>query len=355
MTPPIEPEQQATNPPAKRFPVALTVAIVLTVLLVGGAGGSQLYLRWARSPMEKRSFSNASVGKPVRVAVPTGASVETVARDLEAKRLIRSAKVFVLGAKGATIAPGVYDFSPTESPAQIVSRLQKGDVVTVRVTFPEGFRLTQIAKRLAKNGLCDETKFLELVTTRGDTLKADFPLPKKLEGYLFPDTYRFPLGDTETQIAQRMLDNFDRVFAEPNKGEIARSGRSLSDIVTVAAMVEREARVQPDRPTIAGVIYNRLQRGMRLQIDATVQYALPEHKARLLFKDLETDSPYNTYKNVGLPMGAICCPGKPSLDAALRPGAHPFLFYVARQDGSHVFGKTFAEHTRNIAAERGAR
>lgn len=348
MTPPTESEPQTEAPPAKRFPVALTVAIVLAFLMLGGAVGSQLYLRWAKSPV-------ASTGKPVRVQVPTGASVETVARDLENKRLIRSAKVFALAAKGATIAPGTYDFSPTESPAQIVSRLQKGDVVTVRVTFPEGFRLTQIAKRLAKNGLCDETKFLELVTQRGDTLKASFPLPKKLEGYLFPDTYRFPMGSTETQIAQRMLDNFDRVFAAPNRAEIVRSGRSLENIVTVAAMVEREAEVPQDRPLIAGVIYNRLRKGMRLQIDATVQYALPEHKTRLLFKDLEIASPYNTYKNVGLPVGAICCPGKPSLEAALRPASHAFLFYVAHPDGSHVFGKTFAEHGRNVAAVRAAR
>jgi len=152
-----------------------------------------------------------------------------------------------------------------------------------------------------------------------------------------------------------MLDNFDRVFVSPNRDEIARSGRTLADLVTVAAMVEREAEVQQDRPLIAGVIYNRLQKGMRLQIDATVQYALPEHKARLLFKDLETDSPYNTYKNAGLPVGAICCPGKPSLEAALRPASHSFLFYVARPDGSHVFGKTFAEHNRNIAEVRRAR
>lgn len=343
------PEPQAEPaPPAKRFPVALTVAVVLAVLLVGGAVGTQLYLRWARSPL-------ASAGKPVRVVVPTGASVETVARDLEAKGIIRSAKVFALGAKGASIAPGTYDFSPTESPAQIVSRLQKGDIVTVRVTFPEGFRLTQIAKRLAKNGLCDEAAFLRLVTAQGDTLKADFPLPKKLEGYLFPDTYRFPVGSTEAQIAQRMLDNFDRVFAAPNRDEIARSGRSLADIVNVAAMVEREAEVQQDRPLIAGVIYNRLQKEMRLQIDATVQYGLPEHKARLLYKDLEVGSPYNTYKNAGLPVGAICNPGKPCLNAALRPANHSFLFYVARQDGSHVFGETFAEHSRNIAAVRRAR
>jgi UPF0755 protein len=118
-------------------------------------------------------------------------------------------------------------------------------------------------------------------------------------------------------------------------------------------MIEREAEVEPDRAMIAGVIYNRLSRHMRLEIDATVQYARGQHKERLLFKDLEIDSPYNTYKVTGLPPGPICCPGLPSLEAAIHPETHDYLFYVARLDGSHVFSRTFAEHRRNIAQIRG--
>lgn len=344
---PVEPPVSPT-PPKKRFPVAVVVAVIFALLLVGGAVGVNLYIRWAKRPV-------ASTGKPTRVTVPEGATVESVAGKLESSHLIRDARVFTMSAKGVSIRPGIYDIAPTESVAKILSRLEKGDVVTVRVTFPEGFTVRQIAKRLAKNELCDEETFYKLVTERGNTLKASFPSPANLEGYLFPDTYRFPLGETEEQVAQRMLGGFDSVFADRYADDIRRSGRTISDLVIVASMVEREARTAEDRPLIAGVIYNRLQRGMRLQIDATVQYARGEHKQRLLYKDLEVESPYNTYRVAGLPPGPICCPGADALKAALHPAEHDYLFYVAKPDGSHVFGKTLADHNRNIATVRQAR
>ena len=341
---PTLPETTPTpEPPKKRFTGVIVAAVIVALLLVGGALGTQYYLRWARQPV-------TSSGKPVRVTVASGASVETVAQELEAKSVIRSARVFALAGKGTVIKPGIYDIAPSESVAGILSRLEKGDVVTVRVTFPEGFTVAQVAKRLAKNGLCDEAAFLGLVTKRGDTVNPG--LPKNLEGYLFPDTYRFPVGATEMQIAERMTASFDNIFVAPNRADIEASGRSLAEIVTVAAMVEREARVAKDRRLIAGVIYNRLRRGMRLQIDATVQYARKQHSARLLYRDLEVDSPYNTYRVSGLPPGAICNPGKASLEAALHPASHPFLFYVATPDGSHVFSETYAGHQANIRAVR---
>ncbi len=338
-------EPPSPAPPRNRVPIAVIAAVVVALLLLGGAGGTLLYLRWAKAPV-------AAGGRPVRVTVAPGASADAVARDLEARHLIRSARVFVTAAKGIVIRPGIYDISPSESPAHMAARLERGDVVTVRVTFPEGFTLRQIARRLARNKLCDEAAFYELVTTRGDTLKASFTPPKNLEGYLFPDTYRFPLGASEISIAERMLAGFDTVFVRRHAEGISRSGRTLPELVTVASMVEREAEVDKDRPLIAGVIYNRLRRGMRLQIDATVQYALAEHKTRLLYRDLKVDSPYNTYRVAGLPPGAICCPGLPSLISAVDPARHDYLFYVAQADRSHVFARTGTEHERNIAAVR---
>ncbi|MBC7805511.1 MAG: endolytic transglycosylase MltG [Akkermansiaceae bacterium] len=328
--------------------MAILVAVLLMVVLVGGAAGVNLYIRWARKPL-------LSAGGPKRITVPPGATVESVARNLDESGLIRDARVFTMSAEGVSIRPGVYDIAPTESVAQIVSRLEKGDVVTVRVTFPEGFTVRQIAKRLAKNELCDEALFYELVTKRGKTIDASFKPPANLEGYLFPATYRFPLGETEGGIAERMLSGFESVFAKRYADDIRRSGRTISELVIVASMIEREARTPGDRPLIAGVIYNRLKRGMRLQIDATVQYARGEHKERLLYRDLEVESPYNTYRVAGLPPGPICCPGADALEAALNPADHDFLFYVAKTDGSHVFGKTLADHNRNIAAVRRSR
>jgi UPF0755 protein len=150
-----------------------------------------------------------------------------------------------------------------------------------------------------------------------------------------------------------MLSLFDRLVARGKASEIKRSKRSLAQIVTVASLIEREAETDEDRPRIAGVIYNRLARNQRLEIDATVQYARKQHKSRLLFRDLDVDSPYNTYRHSGLPPGAIACPGLPSIEAALAPEKSTYLYYVAGPDGkSHLFARTFAEHTANIARVR---
>ena len=239
-------------------------------------------------------------------------------------------------------------------PRRLLRRFSQGDVAKIKVTFPEGFTAQKIAARLKDHGvIANEETFLTLVTQNGNTLKASFPPPANLEGYLFPDTYSFPIGVTEKEAAQQMLSLFDRLVAQGKAGDIQQSKRSLADIVTVASLIEREAETDQDRPKIAGVIYNRLARNQRLEIDATVQYARKEHKTRLLFRDLDIESPYNTYRHSGLPPGAIACPGMPSIKAALHPESSPYLYYVAGPDGkSHIFARTFAEHSANIARVR---
>ena len=328
----------------------LLAAFALVLLAVGiGLAGMALWWRWAGRPIGGK--------RPVRVTVEKGATPAGVGEMLEAKGVIRSARAFTLRARrtikpGAAIQPGVYDVSPDESPDRILGRLLRGDIATIKVTFPEGFTTAQVAKRLARNGVADEAAFLDLATRRGHTLRASFKPPANLEGYLFPDTYRFPVGESTEEAAQRMLGSFDKNVARGEAQKIKQSRRSLHDLVIIASLVEREAQVDRDRARIAGVIYNRLARNMRLQIDATVQYARGQHTARLLYRDLEVESPYNTYRVAGLPPGPICNPGLLSLRAALAPERHPFLFYVARKDGSHLFGRTLAEHQRNIALAR---
>lgn len=336
----------------KRWLLAVLVVVLLAAGL--GLGGLALWWRWGGRPAAERT---AGGKRAVRVTVERGATPASVGALLEGKGVIRSARAFALRARrtlkpGTSIQPGVYDVSPDESPARLLDRLVRGDVATVKVTFPEGFTAAQVATRLARNDLADEAAFLDLVTRRGNTLRASFKPPANLEGYLFPDTYRFPVGESAEEMAQRMIGNFDKLVARGRAKEIQQSRRSLRDIVIIASLVEREAQVPQDRARIAGVIYNRLQRNMRLQIDATVQYARGQHKSRLLFRDLEIDSPYNTYKVAGLPPGPICNPGLPALRAALSPESHPFLYYVARKDGSHLFGRTLAEHNHNIAIAR---
>ena len=274
----------------------------------------------------------------VRFTVPEGAGLFKVAGQLEQKKLIRSAKYLrQLGKK--PIQPGLYELSPSETPEQILQKLEKGETIATRVTIPEGFTLKKIAARLKEKGvIADEDAFLTLATE-----------PENLEGYLFPDTYFFAPGISPEAVIAQMRSNFT---ARVETG-MDWDNKSRAEIITVASLVEREAVTDADRPKIAGVIYNRLARHIKLEIDATVQYALPEHKARLLYSDLKIDSPYNTYRVVGLPPGPICSPGLASIQAALKPEKHDYLYYVLGATGKgHVFAKTFAEHKINVVQYR---
>lgn len=294
---------------------------------------------WATVPLLAASltFGCAGDGRPVAslgaapltVTVPEGATVGKVAQLLEEKRIIRSAGYFKKTATG-TILPGTYALSPSETPEAIYDKLHRGEVAAIRVTIPEGFTNKKIAERLKDKGLLTETEtFLRL--TDGQ------------EGQLFPDTYAFAKESTPQDLIAQLRNNFTKRTRELNV---------TPEALIVASLVEREAETDDDRPRIAGVIYNRLKKNMRLQIDATVQYILPEHKSRLLFADLKTPSPYNTYLHAGLPPGPICNPGLPSIQAALTPEKHDYLFYVQGSGKGHVFAKTFAEHRSNIARIR---
>jgi UPF0755 protein len=218
------------------------------------------------------------------------------------------------------------------------------------VSVPEGFTVEQIAQRLGTKKLADPLDFVRAAVTDGTTYEfADgFAPPRNLEGYLYPLTYTIVRGSTPRQIVQQMLGEFDRHIVSRHP-EI----RDWRQIVIVASLIEREAKIDSDRPKIASVYYNRLRVGMPLQCDATVQYALPQHKARLMYSDLRVDSPYNTYLHRGLPPGPICNPGHLSIEAAIKPAVTDYLFYVAGPGGAHIFSHTLAEQDRAIAEVRG--
>ena len=323
----------------RRSPLLPALAGVATI----GGIGTALGLTLAGLPLSRSA-------KTVRIEIQPGVGAPEIAKQLEDAGVIRSAWWFTRLASKETLKPGVYDLSPSESPAAIVRKLARGEFAGVKVTFPEGFTLRKMAARLVeKKVLAGEDEFLSLAQTRGKTFKASFPLPASLEGYLFPDTYRIPLGSDARAVIQRLLANFDRKVGPKLKA----AKKPVGEAIIKASLIEREAEVEEDRAKIAGVIENRLAKGMRLQIDATVQYALPAHKSRLLFADLKYPSPYNTYLNKGLPPGAICCPGLPSIQAALNPEKSNYLFYVAGPDGKkHLFAATFAEHQKNIRSVR---
>lgn len=351
----------ASSSSARRAPRrALRSAAWLIFLLLVGVG-----LLFAAGVMTY-VWSPVSADKNARlmlVTIPPGANARAIGEILARKRLVRKATGFVVAARWAGVADkmkaGRYELSPYMKPREIAMRLALGMTATRNsVTFPEGFTVAQIARRLAEQHMADERTFLTLARTQGRTFNAGGfqPPDDNLEGYLFPDTYRIPKGTTEREIIAQMLHDFDQhVLTGQNKALIARHPGGLAAAVNLASLVEREAETDGDRPLVAAALANRLERGMRLQCDATIQYALRQHKSRLFYADLRVDSPYNSYKHAGLPPTPICSPGLPSIEAALKPAKVDYLFYVARPDGSHIFSATLAEHDRAVAQMRALR
>jgi UPF0755 protein len=246
------------------------------------------------------------------------------------------------------VRAGEYRFSPHQSAAQVLHALvTEGAAVARWVTIPEGFTDAQIAERLQAAGVGNARDLARAFAS--GSIVVGGTRTKSLEGFLFPDTYLMPVGASPAQIEQQMERAF--MVALPRDAEQrARAMRlSVPQIVTVASLVEREAKVERDRPLIAGVIYHRLRLGMPLQIDATIEYVLPKHKTELSESDLAIASPYNTYLHVGLPPTPIANPGGASLEAAFHPAATKALYYVYCGGGRHVFADTLAEHRANIA------
>jgi UPF0755 protein len=282
-----------------------------------------------------------------------------IGQELEKAGIIRSARAFEwtvrLRGWSDRLKPGTYELRASMSPLHIARLLAEGRVATSWVTIPEGYTVRQIARLMEERGVANREEFQRLATQEGDTFTASFPLPKNLEGYLFPNTYRLPRGTGARVAIQTMISLLDRAVYQKYRAEIERSGFTFHQILTIASMIEREAKVPEDRPLISAVIRNRLRQGMKLEIDATVLYALGTHKPRVLYRDLEVDSDYNTYKRKGLPPGPIANPGGACIEAALRPAPVDYLYYVARPDGSHIFTRTLQEHRVAIARARAER
>ena len=300
------------------------------------------------------------------VTVPARSGLRGAGQALAAAGIVRSALVFDLYAwwrsPDAPIRAGKYRLSSDMTLGEVLRELHMGPESSsaglITITVPEGFTLRQIGKRLTELGICDGSEFCREATDAEaiSECHAGFPLPANtLEGYLFPDTYSFPRNVPPGRVIDAMLADFSRRFARPNSDAVARSGKSLNQIVIEASIIEREAKVPQDRARIAGVIDNRLRRHMRLDVDATVLYALGHHKSHVLYRDLQVDSPYNTYRHTGLPPAPISNPGVPSLNAALDPEHNSYLYYVAGPGGAHIFETTSVQHQADIVRLRSVR
>jgi UPF0755 protein len=293
---------------------------------------------------------------PVKVVVPRGSSLRVAADSLERAGVIRSATTFRLYAMlrggNRTIQAGTYLFKRPVSWGTVLADLQGGKGLEHGITIPEGWSLLQIEPQLAR-ALEVPLDSVRAATRDTALLHAlDVPTPT-LEGYLFPDTYVFPDGTSARTAVRVMVSRFQQVWRPEWDQQLQKLAMSRNDVMALAAIVEKEARLPEERPVIAAVYMNRVKAGMLLQADPTVQYALGHHVARVLYRDLEVDSPYNTYRYKGLPPGPIASPGRPAIVAALFPANVPYRFFVAHPDGHHEFTTDFGLH--GIAVRRARR
>lgn len=332
--------------------------ILLFVIGVGALAG------WAYYGMQPVAHSDQAV----QIEIKAGTGSSTIADQLQQKGLIKSSLLFKgflkVKSQGNNFQAGVYEFKPGISYQDIITKLNAGDVVKtemVRFTIPEGYTVSQIAEKLAGEGIVDQKKFVEIAKTgKGLTGNLLQRIPNSsnlmytLEGYLFPETYEMKKGSTEQEIIERMLGETQKRLDSISDldAKLKQQNLTFNEMMTLASLIEREVVVDAERNKVAGVIYNRLAKGdMKLEIDATVQYLLGKPKERLYNSDLRRqDSPYNTYLYAGLPPGPIAAPSMKSIEAALAPESSDYLFYVTKKDGSgeHLFAKTYKEHLNNI-------
>lgn len=325
------------------------LAVFAVVILVLG-GMYWWYQRQVDPPGEP--------GPEVTVEVSEGMGLDDIGRMLQQEGVITNSRAFRIYSRlqgAGTVQAGEYTLNQRESMGTVLDVLAEGpQIETVRLTIPEGLKLEEIAAIVGELPGRSAERFLELA--RDGTVRSQYQGSEAadLEGLILPETYFLNADDDEEAILRRLVQEFDGLASQLGITQSAEDlGVTPYEAIIVASLVEREARVPQDRGPVARVIYNRLEQGMLLQIDATVQYALGEQQERLLFSDLEIDSPYNTYRYAGLPPGPIASPGRAALTAALDPTRGDWLYFVlADADGSHVFAETLAEHNRNVAAAR---
>ena len=292
--------------------------------------------------------------EPVLLDIERGARTRDIARRLEDDGVIRSRITFLALhylRPGNTLKAGEYDFEQAASPLAVLRKLIRGDVSFQVLVVPEGYNRFEIADAVAAQGFSTRADFLW--ASEEASLVADLdPFAKTLEGYLFPDTYHFPRHSRPAAIARAMVERFREMYAvlKPQG-----SARTIHDIVTMASVVEKETGLREERPVVAAVFYNRLQRRLLLQADPTVIYAAileNRYDGKVRQSHLNSPSPYNTYVHRGLPPGPIANPGRSALAAALRPAASDYLYFVANADGGHTFSRTLAEHNVAVSLYR---
>lgn len=335
--------------------------IIITVIGIAViiAAGVLLYIGGLGKALDSENTQT------VNVTIPSGSGTIQIGQQLEENSIISSADKFKLWSRikgyDSQYKAGTYALSPSMDFQTIADIIVGGKVNTVNFTVPEGYTIYQTARVIADSGLGDYDTLVSLIEAADfdyDFLDGAQNNKNKLEGYLFPNTYTIDEGMSEEQIIKVMLDEFEK---QPLKAitdkklssqHNASSGRSINEIITIASIIERECKVDEERKLVASVIYNRLEKGMPLQMCSTVQYVLGKQKEVLTYADTRIESPYNTYTNAGLPPGPICSPGLAAVQAALHPADTDYLYFVLSEklDGTSNFSSDYAQFERDKAA-----
>jgi UPF0755 protein len=324
------------------------ILLILTVLVLAGAAAAAWLLIGAERPYKGYD------GVEQFVEIPSGAGPASIGRRLAESGVVRDQLSFrvALARSGQArrLQAGEYRFDRPMNTREVIDKIAKGEVFLRPITFPEGLTIRQMSEIYEREGGGSKAEFLR--AARNAALIHDIdPAAQDLEGYLFPDTYALPRRATADQLVQRMVTAFRDVMTPDLAQRAASRGRSIRELVTLASLVEKETAKAEERPIVAAVYTNRLEIGMGMQCDPTVIYALEKagkYTGNLTREDLRFDSPYNTYRYAGLPPGPIASPGRASIEAAASPSDVPYVYFVSRNDGSHVFSTTLDEHNRNV-------
>ena len=323
--------------------------VFMFICVVGGVVFAGMWL-WVRGHEAYRGYQ----GVEQFVDVPPGASTAAIGRALVGAGVVRDETLFRLAVwwtgEARNLKAGEYRFDRAMSPVAVVEKIARGEVFALPFTVPEGLTVAETASLFASAGLGPASQFLQAARNPSAIRDLD-PRARDLEGYLFPDTYPMPRNVAAPELVATMVRRFREVFTPEMRAAAEEQELSLREVVSLAALIEEETGQPEERPLVAAVYRNRLRVGMPMQADPTVVYALRaagRYDGNIRRRDLAIDSPYNTYRYAGLPPGPIASPGAASLQAALAPADVKYLFFVSRNDGTHAFAETLAEHNRNV-------
>lgn len=338
----------------KSHPIRNAILGILVLILVAGAVVSY--------PIGKEYFQEKSVaGKDIEVTIKKGSTSKDVGAILKKKGIIHYETAFLLKLYSSEykgkLRYGTFDLNDGMSLGKVIKELATQDGQKENTfTIPEGYTIEMTANKLEKEGIMTAQEFLTAVTKAADTSKYKNILPDKtkvfyqLQGYIYPDTYYLSKNITGDQLVAKILEEFDKKFDATRQEKAKQLGMSVEEVLIRASLLQKETELPTEYPVIAGVIQNRLDKKMKLQFDSTAVYAITKGQygiARVMYKDLKVDSPYNTYKYKGLPVGPICSPSLEAIDGVLNPQKNDYLYFqmdMVKNDGSNIFSKTYEEH-----------